>query len=40
MTESSEEKLPVHETINVIEHVTLYKTDKWWAAVALCESFG
>jgi len=40
MTESNEEKLPVHETINVIEHINLYKTDKWWAAVALCESFG
>ena len=40
MSVSNEDKLPVHETIDVIEHITLYKTDEWWAAIALCESFG
>ena len=34
------DKLPVHETITVHDYVNLYKTDKWWAVVALCESFG
>jgi len=37
---SNVEKLPVHESITVHNYVNLYKTDKWWAAVALCESFG
>ena len=40
MTEANEERLPVHETVDVKEYVTLYKSDKWWAVVALCESFG
>jgi len=35
-----EEKLPVSETIRVIEAITIFKSDKWWAAVALVESFG
>jgi hypothetical protein len=40
MSEVSEEKLPVHESIEVIEHINLYKTEKWWAAVVLSKSFG
>jgi hypothetical protein len=40
MVLSDEERLPVHESIKVIEFTNLYKTDKWWAAVALCESYG
>ena len=39
-TESGEEKLPVHESINVFEHIRLYKTEKWWAEIVLCEAFG
>lgn len=39
-SESPTEKLPVHESINVLDYTTLYKSEKWWAAVALCESFG
>jgi len=39
-TNSEKEVLPVHESIVVHEYITLYKTEKWWAAVALCESFG
>lgn len=35
-----EEKLPVSETLKIIESVNLYKTDKWWSVVALVESFG
>ena len=37
---SEEEKIPVSEKLRVVEAVTLYKTDKWWSAVALVESFG
>jgi hypothetical protein len=39
MTMSEEEKLPISEKLKVIEALTLYKTDKWWSAVALIESF-
>jgi len=36
----SESKLPISEKLKVIESETLYKTDKWWSAIALVESFG
>ncbi|TKJ27162.1 MAG: hypothetical protein CEE41_00015 [Hadesarchaea archaeon B3_Hades] len=35
-----EEKLPISEKLELIEGTTLYKTKKWWSAVALLESFG
>jgi len=37
---SEKEKLPVHETVHVIEYKTIYKTNKWWCAVALVNMFG
>ena len=36
----SEEKLPISEKLTVIEAVTLYKTEKWWSAITLVDSFG
>lgn len=36
----SEEKLPISEAFKPLESTTLYKTDKWWAAVVLLDSFG
>jgi len=36
----SEEKLPISEALKVLEATTLYKTERWWSAVALVESFG
>jgi hypothetical protein len=36
----SEEKLPISEKLRVLDSVTLYKTGKWWSAIALVESFG
>src|SRR2546428_11264571 len=36
----TEEKLPVSEKLTVVESSTLYKTKKWWCAVALIDSFG
>ena len=36
----SEEKLPVHDTIKVIDYQTIYKTSKWWCAVVLANMFG
>jgi hypothetical protein len=35
-----EERLPISEKLKVLEGATLYKTDKWWSAVALIDSFG
>ena len=36
----SQEKYPISERLTVLEGETLYKSDKWWAAVLLLESFG
>ncbi len=35
-----EEKLPVSEVLKVIDSANIYKTDKWWSAVVLLESYG
>jgi len=37
---SEKEKLPVHETVNVLDYKTIYKTNKWWMAVVLANMFG
>lgn len=34
------EGFPISEKLKVIEGKTLYKTEKWWSAVVLLESFG
>jgi len=36
----SEENLPISEKLTIIKGVTLYKTEKWWSAIALVDSFG
>jgi len=36
----TEEKPPISEELKVLDSITLYKTRKWWSAVALIESFG
>jgi len=35
-----EESLPVSEKLKVLDSVTIYKTEKWWSAVTLIDSFG
>lgn len=40
ITPGGEEKLPVSESLKVIQGSTLYKTEKWWSAVALVDAFG
>lgn len=35
-----EEPLPVSEKIKVLRSQTLFKSGRWWAAVALFEAFG
>jgi len=34
------ETYPTSETLEVIKGKTIYKTDKWWFAVLLLNSFG
>jgi hypothetical protein len=34
------EKYPVSETLKILEGKTIYKTEKWWSAVLLLDSFG
>jgi hypothetical protein len=36
----NKEPLPVDEALKVIEYTTIYKTKKWWKAVALVNAFG
>jgi hypothetical protein len=36
----SEDKLPISEKLKVMDSATLYKTNKWWSAIVLLESFG
>jgi len=40
MMNMTEEKFPVSEQLKIIEGTTVYKTDKWWSAVLVVESFG
>lgn len=40
MSKESEEKLPVSETLRVLDYRTLEKNPKWWSAVALIDSWG
>lgn len=34
------EKLPVSDFYKVIDHVTIFKSEKWWEALVVVESFG
>ncbi len=34
------EKLPLWEGYKVIDHVTIFKSEKWWEAIAIIESYG
>ncbi|MHA1410684.1 MAG: hypothetical protein ACTSQY_10335 [Candidatus Odinarchaeia archaeon] len=36
----TDDKFPVSDALEVIEGRTIYKTDKWWSAVVLLNSFG
>jgi hypothetical protein len=40
MTEAAEEKLPISEFYKVVDHVSLFKSPKWWEAVVIFESYG
>jgi len=34
------ERIPVSDFYKVIDYVTIFKSEKWWEAVAIIESFG
>ncbi len=38
--EQSSEELPISEVYKAVDHVTIFKSDKWWEAIVLVESFG
>jgi len=40
MPKEPKEKLPVSETLKVLDYRTLEKNPKWWSAVALIDSWG
>lgn len=40
MTEGAEEKLPISDFYKVVDHVTLFKSQKWWEAAVIFESYG
>ncbi|MEM3596712.1 MAG: hypothetical protein QXJ53_01060 [Candidatus Bathyarchaeia archaeon] len=39
MTEASE-KLPISEFYKVVDYVTIFKSEKWWEAIVVFESYG
>ncbi|MBC7130244.1 hypothetical protein H5T51_03345 [Candidatus Bathyarchaeota archaeon] len=35
-----EEKLPISDFYKVIDYITIFKSEKWWEAIVVFESFG
>jgi hypothetical protein len=40
MTEEISEKLPISDFYKVIDYVTIFKSEKWWEAIVVFESYG
>lgn len=40
MSQTEKEKLPLSEFYKVIDYATIFKSEKWWEAVVVIESFG
>jgi len=38
--EKMSEKLPISDFYKVLDHVTIFRSEKWWEAVAIIESYG
>lgn len=34
------EKLPLSEFYKVVDHATIFRSEKWWEAIVVIESFG
>lgn len=39
MAETSE-KLPISEVYKVVDHITIFKSAKWWEAIVVYEAYG
>jgi hypothetical protein len=40
VAETVEEKLPISEFYKVVDYVTIFKSQTWWEAVVVFESYG
>jgi hypothetical protein len=40
MSQTENEKLPLSEFYKVIDYATIFRSEKWWEAVVVIESFG
>ena len=40
MVKTVSEKLPISDFYKVIEYVTIFRSEKWWEAIVVIESFG
>jgi hypothetical protein len=40
MSEKTEEKLPISEFYKVLDQATIFRSEKWWEAIVMIESFG
>ena len=40
MTETTEEKLPISDFYKVVDHVTIFKSEKLWEAIVVFEAYG
>jgi hypothetical protein len=40
MTEKPEEKLPISEFYKVVDHINIFRSEKWWEAIVVFESYG
>ena len=40
MSEKESEKLPLSDFYKVVDSATIFKSQKWWEAVVVVESFG
>jgi len=38
--EEMSEKLPISDFYKVLDYVTIFRSEKWWEAVVVVESFG
>lgn len=40
MSEKTDEKLPISEFYKVVDYITIFKSQEWWEAVVIFESYG
>ena len=38
--EEPSEKLPISEIYKVVDHITIFKSSKWWEAIVVSEAYG